>query len=79
MVVTERVLACPTPNPIHQQKGSTMGFFADKSYEAVDNAIANVKDLGAQASQTDRDLAAAAAKQAGERGNKARAALGKDK
>ncbi len=56
-----------------------MGFFENKNADDYDNAVANVKDLGAKASKHDREMAANAAKQAGSRGNDARRALGKDK
>ena len=46
-----------------------------KSDKQVDDAIANVRDLGSRASEEDRKIAAKAAEQAGSRGNRAKEAF----
>ena len=49
----------------------------DLSKAAYDRAIANVQTLGANASKSDREMAAKAAKNVGEQGRRALRALGK--
>lgn len=59
----------------HPKEVITIGFLNPKTDKQVDDAIANVRDLGSRASKEDREIAATAAKQAGGRGNRAKEAF----